>query len=98
MFDSLVDGFSTAFPAVQTEIYTRIMQPVLFATGLISFAANGIRDPLPPQAGRLADYGEGFRARQWFGLRRLWASVPARRPGASDSASRTDGTGRTKSA
>ena len=187
MFDSLVDGFSTAFSAVQTEIYIRIVQPALFATGLMPFAddafdgvqffligviqivlmlvllrplealapaeqwrerllvspafhrrhhaigaghegrhggcnfgmlfpwwdmplgtadfshagvATGIRDQLPPPAGRLADYGEGLWAQQWLGLRRLWASVLPRRPGASDSdpASRTDGTDRTESA
>ncbi|MGC7403523.1 sterol desaturase family protein [Pandoraea pneumonica] len=38
MFESLVDGFYAAFSAAQTEIYTRIVQPVLFATGLMSFA------------------------------------------------------------
>ncbi|VVD84273.1 fatty acid hydroxylase [Pandoraea horticolens] len=73
---------------------------MLFGTADFSHAgvATGIRDQLPPPAGRLADYGEGFWAQQWLGLRRLWASLLPRRPGASDSASRTDGTDRTESA
>lgn len=33
------------------------------------FAATGIRDQLPEQGGR--DYGEGFWAQQWLGLKRL---------------------------
>ncbi|MBN4668140.1 sterol desaturase family protein [Pandoraea nosoerga] len=56
--------------------------------------ATGIRDQLPPPAGRLVDYGEGFWAQQWLGLQRLWASLrprPAAGPGA-DSATRTDRT------
>jgi sterol desaturase/sphingolipid hydroxylase (fatty acid hydroxylase superfamily) len=72
---------------------------MLFGTADFSHAgvATGIRDQLPPPAGRLADYGEGFWAQQWLGLRRLWASLRPRRASSgpdagSDSATRTDRT------
>jgi sterol desaturase/sphingolipid hydroxylase (fatty acid hydroxylase superfamily) len=35
------------------------------------FDATGIRDQLPPPAGRKRDYGRGFWAQQWRGLARL---------------------------
>jgi len=34
------------------------------------YEPTGIRDQLPEHGGR--DYGEGFWAQQWLGLKRLW--------------------------
>lgn len=41
---------------------------------------TGVRDQLPESGGR--DYGQGFWAQQWLGLRRLWGrrSEPSARP------------------
>jgi len=35
------------------------------------FAMTGVRDQLPPPAGKGRDYGRGFWAQQWLGLRRM---------------------------
>jgi len=35
----------------------------------LRFDATGVRDQLPAEGGR--DYGRGFWAQQWLGLRRL---------------------------
>lgn len=45
---------------------------VLFGTANFErrFDPTGIRDQLPEEGGR--DYGQGFWAQQWLGLRRLW--------------------------
>ncbi|VVE89500.1 hypothetical protein [Pandoraea bronchicola] len=83
MFDSLVDGFSTAFPAVQTEIYTRIVPPVLFATGPMSLSGDAF---------------DGVPLLLIGALQIVLMRVLLRRPNASDSTSRTDGAGRTESA
>lgn len=47
---------------------------VLFRTAnfeIERYDATGIRDQLPPPAGRMRDYGRGFWAQQWRGLARL---------------------------
>jgi sterol desaturase/sphingolipid hydroxylase (fatty acid hydroxylase superfamily) len=46
---------------------------MLFGTANFSrdFPTTGIRDQLPAPAGSARDYGEGFWAQQWLGLRRL---------------------------
>ena len=36
-----------------------------------SFAMTGVRDQLPPPAGKGRDYGRGFWAQQWQGLKRI---------------------------
>ena len=35
------------------------------------FAMTGVRDQLPPPAGKGRDYGRGFWAQQWLGLKRM---------------------------
>lgn len=35
------------------------------------FAMTGVRDQLPPPAGKGRDYGKGFWAQQWLGLKRI---------------------------
>lgn len=35
------------------------------------FAMTGVRDQLPPPAGKGRDYGRGFWAQQWLGLKRI---------------------------
>jgi sterol desaturase/sphingolipid hydroxylase (fatty acid hydroxylase superfamily) len=46
---------------------------MLFRTARFSktFEATGVRDQLPPPAGRGRDYGRGFWAQQWLGLKRM---------------------------
>jgi sterol desaturase/sphingolipid hydroxylase (fatty acid hydroxylase superfamily) len=46
---------------------------ILFGTALFSerFYETGIRDQLPAPEGRERDYGQGFWAQQWLGLRRM---------------------------
>ncbi|WP_338844784.1 sterol desaturase family protein [Massilia sp. W12] len=39
------------------------------------FMATGVRDQLPPPHGLGRDYGRGFWAQQWLGLRRLWQAL-----------------------
>ena len=47
---------------------------VLFRTANFdrNFALTGIRDQLPPPCGEGRDYGRGFWAQQWLGLKRMW--------------------------
>ncbi|MBV8624764.1 MAG: fatty acid hydroxylase, partial [Herbaspirillum sp.] len=35
------------------------------------FAMTGVRDQLPPPAGKGRDYGRGFWMQQWLGLKRI---------------------------
>jgi sterol desaturase/sphingolipid hydroxylase (fatty acid hydroxylase superfamily) len=46
---------------------------VLFGTAYFgkSFEATGVRDQLPPPQGAARDYGQGFWAQQWLGLKRM---------------------------
>lgn len=46
---------------------------VLFRTMHVGtgFAMTGVRDQLPPPSGKGRDYGRGFWAQQWLGLKRL---------------------------
>lgn len=37
-----------------------------------NFEATGVRDQLPPPQGSARDYGRGFWAQQWLGLKRMW--------------------------
>ena len=55
---------------------------VLFGTANfeLRYDATGVRDQLAEEGGR--DYGQGFWAQQWLGLKRLAAALrPTRRPG-----------------
>lgn len=55
-------NFAVLFP-----IWDMLFGSADFSPG---FDPTGIRDQLPEQGGR--DYGRGFWAQQWLGLRRLW--------------------------
>jgi sterol desaturase/sphingolipid hydroxylase (fatty acid hydroxylase superfamily) len=46
---------------------------ILFRTAYFgkSFEATGVRDQLPPPQGAGRDYGQGFWAQQWLGLKRM---------------------------
>jgi sterol desaturase/sphingolipid hydroxylase (fatty acid hydroxylase superfamily) len=46
---------------------------ILFRTAHFgkAFEATGVRDQLPPPAGRGRDYGRGFWAQQWLGVKRM---------------------------
>jgi sterol desaturase/sphingolipid hydroxylase (fatty acid hydroxylase superfamily) len=46
---------------------------ILFRTACFgkSFEATGVRDQLLPPQGAARDYGQGFWAQQWLGLKRM---------------------------
>lgn len=46
---------------------------ILFGTAHfgMSFEATGVRDQLPPPQGKGRDYGRGFWAQQWLGIKRM---------------------------
>ncbi|MGH8808719.1 MAG: sterol desaturase family protein, partial [Noviherbaspirillum sp.] len=50
---------------------------ILFGTAHFGteFEAAGIRDQLPPPRGRGRDYGRGFWAQQWLGVKRMFEST-----------------------
>ncbi|MFL9922799.1 sterol desaturase family protein [Herbaspirillum lusitanum] len=56
-------NFAVLFP-----IWDVIFRTAHFGKG---FAMTGVRDQLPPPAGKGRDYGRGFWAQQWLGLKRL---------------------------
>jgi sterol desaturase/sphingolipid hydroxylase (fatty acid hydroxylase superfamily) len=56
-------NFAVLFP-----IWDVIFRTVHFGKG---FTMTGVRDQLPPPAGKGRDYGRGFWAQQWLGLKRL---------------------------
>ena len=47
---------------------------ILFGTANFDrkFELTGVRDQLPPPHGEGRDYGRGFWAQQWLGLKRMW--------------------------
>lgn len=56
-------NFAVLFP-----IWDVLFRTTHFGSG---FAMTGVRDQLPPPAGKGRDYGRGFWAQQWLGLKRI---------------------------
>nr|WP_197034934.1 sterol desaturase family protein [Herbaspirillum sp. RV1423] len=56
-------NFAVLFP-----IWDVLFRTTHFGTG---FAMTGVRDQLPPPAGKGRNYGRGFWAQQWLGLKRI---------------------------
>lgn len=56
-------NFAVLFP-----IWDVLFRTTHFGQG---FAMTGVRDQLPPPAGKGRDYGRGFWAQQWLGLKRI---------------------------
>src|SRR5450830_30741 len=56
-------NFAVLFP-----IWDVIFRTTHFGT---AFAMTGVRDQLPPPAGKGRNYGRGFWAQQWLGLKRI---------------------------
>ena len=46
---------------------------MLFGTAVFTpaYHPTGIRDQMPPPAGKGRDYGAGLLAQQWYGIKRL---------------------------
>ena len=42
-----------------------------FALETLAIERTGVRDQLPPPAGKGRDYGHGFWSQQWLGLKRM---------------------------